>query len=208
MTTTTETAPIVTETAAEEFDRLTAIPVAERTAVQNKRVRSLARKIAPATATTTTEEKSTATPKTAKADAKAAEAAKSDQQLVTHTREAEVAALIERGWSKAALTRQPEVAGTTAMWRLGRLTAVDVLKIDALLKRIDTEKVEPPTRKVATGGATRTAGPSRTVLIARVAAAESRLDASASAKTVKELREAIVASLEILRGDQPQSQDS
>ena len=45
------------------------------------------------------------------------------------------------------------------------------------------------------------------MLIERVAAAESRLDASASAKTVRELREAISAALELLRGDQPQNQE-
>jgi hypothetical protein len=135
---------------------------------------------------------------------KAAEAEASDAKLVTHSRETEVAALIERGWSKAALTRQPEVAGTTVLWRLDRLTGPDVAKVDAMLRRLDEDKVEPPTRKASGGG--RTSGPSRAVLSARVADAESRLDVATSAKTVKELREAIAAALETLRGDQPQAQ--
>jgi hypothetical protein len=80
-----------------------------------------------------------------------------------------------------------------------------VTKVDALLKRLDEDKVEPPARKTTAAG-TRTAGPSRVVLIARVADAESRLDAATSAKTAKELREAIAAALEVLRGDQPQTQ--
>ena len=81
-----------------------------------------------------------------------AEAKASDATLALHTRETEIAALIERGWSRAALARQPEVAGTTVMWRLDRLTSVDVLKVDTLLRRIDEDQVDPPARK-ATGGA-------------------------------------------------------
>ena len=144
-------------------------------------------------------------PAKATAAAKAAEAEASDAKLVTHTRAAEVQRLIDTGWSRAALTRQPEVAGTTVLWRLDRLTGPDVAKVDAMLRRLDEDKVEPPTRKATGGG--RTSGPSRAVLIARLADAESRLDAATSAKTVRELREAIAAALEALRGEATITQD-
>ena len=74
-----------------------------------------------------------------------------------------------------------------------------------MLRRIDEDKVEPPTRK-ATGGGTRTAGPSRAVLAERIEKATHRLDAGITEKCVAKLRDAIGEALDLLRGDQPQTQ--
>ena len=92
------------------------------------------------------------------------------------------------------------------MWRVDRLTGPDVQRLDALLTRIDRDKVEPPTRK-ATGSGARTAGPSRAVLSARLAGAEAVLDAAASEKSAAKLRDAIASALEIIRGELSQPQD-
>jgi hypothetical protein len=140
------------------------------------------------------------------ADQKAAEAKADDGQLELHDRTLAVEEALKAGWSKRSLTDATELRGSTVMWRIHRLNATDVLRVDKVLDAIKSGELQPPVRKAA-GTASRTAGPSRPVLIARVAEAESRLDASASAKSVKELREAIVASLEILRGSEPQPQD-
>jgi hypothetical protein len=139
------------------------------------------------------------------ADAKAAEAKASDAKLVTHSRTAEVDRLLAAGWSKAALSREPEIAGTTVLWRLDRLTHPDVARVDALLKRLDDDKVQPPQRKSA-GTASRTAGPSRAVLAERIEKATHRLDAGITEKSVARLRDAIGEALDLLRGDQPQTQ--
>jgi hypothetical protein len=137
---------------------------------------------------------------------KAAEAKADDAKLVTHTRTAEVDRLLAAGWSKAALNREAEIAGTTVLWRPDRLTSVDVAKVDALLKRLDEDKVEPPARKT-TAASTRTAGPNRTVLLARLAGAEAVLDAAATEKSAAKLREAVASALEIVRGELSQPQD-
>jgi hypothetical protein len=149
------------------------------------------------------------TPAKTTAATKAAEANADDTKLVTHTREAEVAALIDKGWSRAALTREPELAGSTIMWRVDRLTGPGVRRLDALLTRIDRDQVAPPARK-STGGGTRTAGPSRTIMAARLAGAEAVLDAATSEKSAAKLREAIASALEIVRGETtvPRTTDS
>jgi hypothetical protein len=139
------------------------------------------------------------------AETKATEAAQSDQLLITHTRETEVQRLLDAGWSRAALSREAELAGSTIMWRVGRLTGPDVSRLDALLKRIDDDQVAPPARK-STGGGTRTGGPSRAALVERIEKATHRLDAGITEKSVAKLRDAIGEALDLLRGDQPQTQ--
>ena len=85
------------------------------------------------------------------AAAKAAEAAKSDQLLVNHNRETEVQRLLDARWSRAALTRESELAGSTIMWRVGRQTGPDVQRLDSLLARLDRDQVPPLARKSRAG---------------------------------------------------------
>ena len=161
-----------------------------------------ATKTTPAKATTKATTKATAKPV---ADQKAAEARADDGQLVLHDRTLAIEEVLKAGWSKRSLTDTTELKGTTILWRLHRLNPTDVAQLDKVLDAIKRGDLKPPVRRTA-GAASRTAGPSRAVLIERIAAAESRLDAAVATKTVRELREAIMASLEILRGDQSQTQ--